>query len=245
MPGDLGRRHASVSGDMNPIHMHPLSATAVRLPDGDRAWDVDQRAVPGGAPSSLPDSFGAEVQFRKPILLPATVEFGEAADPTGIAFSVRAPARGRRTWTAASASAEPEPSVLWPPARRTAPVAPRGRARRRQLLVAELDERRPPARLEVRAPLVDQGLARRSTSRQHDPLVVRGAGPLNEPGRGEPSSISVAVAGETSAGTASSRDDLGVPSASPNSRPYWHEPSSPGRWVSRLRASAASLRSRP
>jgi hypothetical protein len=26
----------------------------------------------------LPDSFGVEVLFRKPILLPATVEFGEA-----------------------------------------------------------------------------------------------------------------------------------------------------------------------
>ena len=26
LPGDLGRRYASVSGDRNPIHMHPLSA---------------------------------------------------------------------------------------------------------------------------------------------------------------------------------------------------------------------------
>ena len=26
LPGDLGRRYGSVSGDFNPIHLHPLSA---------------------------------------------------------------------------------------------------------------------------------------------------------------------------------------------------------------------------
>jgi hypothetical protein len=42
----------------------------------------------------LPDSFGVEVAFRKPILLPATVQFGEAEDPTGARFSVRGAGKG-------------------------------------------------------------------------------------------------------------------------------------------------------
>ena len=32
LPGDLGRRYASVSGDINPIHMHPLSARLFGFP---------------------------------------------------------------------------------------------------------------------------------------------------------------------------------------------------------------------
>ena len=32
LPGDLGRRYASVSGDLNPIHVHPLSARLFGFP---------------------------------------------------------------------------------------------------------------------------------------------------------------------------------------------------------------------
>ena len=37
----------------------------------------------------LPDAFGVEVAFKRPILLPATVEFAQAADADGIRFGVR------------------------------------------------------------------------------------------------------------------------------------------------------------
>ena len=39
--------------------------------------------------SRLPDAFGAEVRFRKPILLPARVEFASAQEGEEIAFAVR------------------------------------------------------------------------------------------------------------------------------------------------------------
>jgi hypothetical protein len=45
--------------------------------------------------SELPPAFTVRVAFRRPILLPATVQFAEAAGEGGIAFGVRD--RGRDT----------------------------------------------------------------------------------------------------------------------------------------------------
>lgn len=75
---DLGRRYASVSGDRNPIHLHPLSARALGFP----------RAIAHGmwtkarclAALRLPDAFSAEVRFKQPVLLPSEVAFGERGD---------------------------------------------------------------------------------------------------------------------------------------------------------------------
>jgi MaoC like domain len=76
VPGDLGRRYAAVSGDRNPIHLHSLSAKAFGFP----------RAIAHGmwtkarclAALRLPDALVADVRFKKPVLLPSTVTFGEA-----------------------------------------------------------------------------------------------------------------------------------------------------------------------
>jgi hypothetical protein len=73
LPGDLGRRYGGVSGDRNPIHIHPLTARLFGFP----------RAIAHGmwtkarclAALKLPDAFTAEVEFRKPILLPGRVAF--------------------------------------------------------------------------------------------------------------------------------------------------------------------------
>jgi acyl dehydratase len=78
LPEDLGRRYAAVSGDHNPIHLHALSAKAFGFP----------RAIAHGmwtkarclAALRLPESYTASVRFKKPILLPSTVTFGEAED---------------------------------------------------------------------------------------------------------------------------------------------------------------------
>jgi hypothetical protein len=91
---DLGRRYASVSGDRNPIHLHPLTAKALGFP----------RAIAHGmwtkarclASLRLPDAFAVEVQFKKPILLPSTVSFGEQDDR----FAVHGHLEGR--WTSAA-----------------------------------------------------------------------------------------------------------------------------------------------
>jgi acyl dehydratase len=78
LPDDLGRRYAAVSGDHNPIHLHAWSAKAFGFP----------RAIAHGmwtkarclSALRLPDAFTAEVRFKKPILLPGKVTFGEAED---------------------------------------------------------------------------------------------------------------------------------------------------------------------
>src|SRR3954452_1993112 len=75
---DLGRRYAAVSGDHNPIHLHSWSAKPFGFP----------RAIVHGmwtkarclAALRLPDAFETSVQFKKPILLPSKVTFGEAGE---------------------------------------------------------------------------------------------------------------------------------------------------------------------
>jgi acyl dehydratase len=94
LPGDLGRRYASVSGDMNPIHMHPLSAKAFGFPTAIAHGMWTKARCLAALHPRLPESFSVEVAFRKPILLPATVEFGEAERTAGIAFSVRGAGKG-------------------------------------------------------------------------------------------------------------------------------------------------------
>jgi acyl dehydratase len=94
--GDLGRRYAAVSGDRNPIHMHSLSAKALGFPRAIAHGMWTKARCLAALESLLPDAFSAEVRFRKPILLPARVEFASAteADGAGIDFAVRDAKRG-------------------------------------------------------------------------------------------------------------------------------------------------------
>ena len=96
LSGDLGRRYGSVSGDLNPIHVHPLSARlfGFRSAIAHGMW-TKARCLAALA-TELPPAYTVGVAFRKPILLPATVQFAEGAGPqTGtIAFGVRDAKRG-------------------------------------------------------------------------------------------------------------------------------------------------------
>jgi acyl dehydratase len=94
LPGDLGRRYASVSGDMNPIHMHPLSAKAFGFPTAiaHGMW-TKARCLAALGPR-LDERFTAEVGFRKPILLPAAVKFAEELSDGAIRFGVRDARKG-------------------------------------------------------------------------------------------------------------------------------------------------------
>jgi acyl dehydratase len=97
LPGDLGRRYGSVSGDLNPIHVHPLSARLFGFPSAiaHGMW-TNSRCLAALEPR-LPDAFTVEVAFKKPILLPGKVEFCEA-DRSGagyeVDFGVRDPRKG-------------------------------------------------------------------------------------------------------------------------------------------------------
>ena len=87
--GDLGRRYASVSGDRNPIHMHSLTAKPLGFPGAIAHGMWTKARCLAALDSRLPDAFAVDVSFRKPILLPARVEFASATEGEEIAFSVR------------------------------------------------------------------------------------------------------------------------------------------------------------
>lgn len=89
LPGDLGRRYASVAGDYNPIHIHPLTARLLGFPRAiAHGFWTKSRAL-ASLDSELPSKFTAEVAFKRPILLPAKVNLVESKLDDGIGFGVR------------------------------------------------------------------------------------------------------------------------------------------------------------
>jgi acyl dehydratase len=91
--GDLGRRYAAVSGDRNPIHMHSLTAKPLGFPGAIAHGMWTKARCLAALQSSLPDAFAVSVRFRKPIVLPARVEFG-CTTGAEIDFEVRDAKRG-------------------------------------------------------------------------------------------------------------------------------------------------------
>jgi acyl dehydratase len=89
LDGGLGRRYAGVSGDRNPIHMHSLTAKPLGFPGAIAHGMWTKARALAQLENRLPDAFSAEVRFRKPILLPARVEFASAEAGEEILFTVR------------------------------------------------------------------------------------------------------------------------------------------------------------
>ena len=87
--GDLGRRYAAVSGDRNPIHIHPLTARPLGFSSAIAHGMWTKARCLAALDSRLPEAFAVDVRFRKPILLPAKVEFASAEDIEVTAFAVR------------------------------------------------------------------------------------------------------------------------------------------------------------
>jgi acyl dehydratase len=94
LPGDLGRRYAGVSGDRNPIHMHPLTAKPLGFPGAIAHGMWTKARALAQLESELPDSFEVDVRFRKPVLLPARVVFAEQDSGKEILFAVRDAKKG-------------------------------------------------------------------------------------------------------------------------------------------------------
>lgn len=90
LPGDLGRRYAAVSGDRNPIHLHPLSARLFGFPRPIAHGMWTKARCLAALEAALPEAYTVEVEFRRPILLPARVGFGaRAAGAAATDFAVR------------------------------------------------------------------------------------------------------------------------------------------------------------
>ncbi|MFJ8249914.1 MaoC/PaaZ C-terminal domain-containing protein [Streptomyces sp. NPDC094466] len=88
LPGDLGRRYGAVSGDRNPIHLHPLTARLFGFPRAiaHGMWTVARCLAEAGDPAGIRS---VRAEFKAPVLLPATVTY--AADAAGNAFELRGP----------------------------------------------------------------------------------------------------------------------------------------------------------
>jgi len=91
LPGDLGRRYGSVSGDLNPIHVHPVSARLFGFRSAIAHGMWTKARCLAALDARLPAAFTVQVAFRRPILLPATVVFAEGDD---LRFGVRDAQRG-------------------------------------------------------------------------------------------------------------------------------------------------------
>jgi acyl dehydratase len=70
---DVGRRYASVSGDINPIHLNPLAAKAFGFPRAiaHGMWTYARTLAWLGA--RAPARHTSTVEFSRPVLLPSTV----------------------------------------------------------------------------------------------------------------------------------------------------------------------------
>lgn len=106
LPADLGRRYAAVSGDVNPIHLHPLAARAFGFRSAimHGMWTLARSlaALEGRAgPAHRLDA-----RFTSPVPLPSTVHFAARSQAQDIRFAVlgadpggprpgRSPARGQ------------------------------------------------------------------------------------------------------------------------------------------------------
>lgn len=81
--GGTGRRYAAVSGDVNPIHLHPLSARAFgfRRTIAHGMWTAAHALA--ALEGRLPAASRFEVAFGRPLLLPSTVELRTREVPGG------------------------------------------------------------------------------------------------------------------------------------------------------------------
>jgi acyl dehydratase len=86
--GDVGRRYASVSGDINPIHLHPISARLFGFPKpiAHGMW-LKARCL-AALEGEVPDACSIDVSFKLPLLLPAKVAFSSRPKGPGRAFDV-------------------------------------------------------------------------------------------------------------------------------------------------------------
>jgi len=92
VPAGMGRRYASVSGDVNPMHLSSLAAKAFGFPRTlvHGMW-TKAHALAALEPR-LPASYVVDVAFSQPLLLPSDANFVAVQRDQGWDFAVR-PAR--------------------------------------------------------------------------------------------------------------------------------------------------------
>lgn len=94
LPGDLGRRYGGVSGDLNPIHLYPLTARALGFKRQIVHGMWTKARCLAAIENRLPDAVRVEVAFKKPVFLPGSVRFGLEGDRDGWVFALTRPTDG-------------------------------------------------------------------------------------------------------------------------------------------------------
>jgi hypothetical protein len=92
LAADLGRRYAAVSGDVNPIHLSPLAAKAFGFPRTIAHGMWTMARCMAAVRSRTPDAATTQVQLRRPVLLPGSVELRTHQVPGGWDLLVSSPA---------------------------------------------------------------------------------------------------------------------------------------------------------
>ncbi len=95
VPGDIGRRYAAVSGDRNPIHMHPLSAKLFGMKRNIAHGMWTKARCLAALEGELPETYAVEVRFKLPIFLPAKVAFTTSEGEGARRFHVRDARKGK------------------------------------------------------------------------------------------------------------------------------------------------------
>jgi len=94
LPADLGRTYAAVSGDRNPIHLYAITAKALGFPRqiAHGMWTMARSVA--ALENRIPDAARVDVAFKRPVLLPGSVQFGSSRLDDGFAFSLVSPKDG-------------------------------------------------------------------------------------------------------------------------------------------------------
>jgi hypothetical protein len=95
VPDDIGRRYAAVSGDRNPIHLHALTARVFGFPSAIAHGMWLKARTLATLEGRLPDCYTAEVAFKLPVLLPATLAIASDREDDGWLLDVRNAKNGK------------------------------------------------------------------------------------------------------------------------------------------------------
>ena len=95
VPADIGRRYGAVSGDRNPIHLHPLTAKAFGFPSAIAHGMWLKARTLASLEGRLADAFTVDVAFKTPVLLPSTITVSTPRTDDGYALDVRNAKNGK------------------------------------------------------------------------------------------------------------------------------------------------------
>jgi acyl dehydratase len=88
IPADIGRRYAEISGDRNPIHLHPLAARLFGFRSAIAHGMWTKARTLAAFEGRLPGAYTLDVRFKLPVLLPAKVAFTSWRTDEGWAFEL-------------------------------------------------------------------------------------------------------------------------------------------------------------